>query len=117
MKTPALALLVTMTCFVENSHAQLQNVTVQLPTYHYFGVSTTVSVPDRGGLYMGGVNRSRWGRRGRATSAGGMSINATIIDHDAMDRALLAEAARRRPVVAAPKAPRDIVAQRWRATR
>jgi len=112
-----------MTCCIGNSHAQVQNITVQLPTYNVFGVSTTVSVPDRGSIYLGGVNRSRLGRRSRATSAGGVSINATIIDHNAMDRALLAEADRRRgarfdvrgrPVAVAPQPPTDIVGRRWR---
>ena len=35
--------------------------TVQLPTYSFFSVGTTVSVPDRGSVYMGGVNRSAMG--------------------------------------------------------
>ena len=30
---------------------------VQLPTFHYFTVNTTVSVPDRGSVYLGGVKR------------------------------------------------------------
>ncbi|MEM8943727.1 MAG: hypothetical protein AAGD11_00980 [Planctomycetota bacterium] len=86
------------------------NVTVQLPTFEQFGVSTTVVVPDRGTLSLGGVNSSGLGSRqfapgvpglgsraiGRASSSAGMSIRATIIDHDEIDRALLAEAARRR---------------------
>lgn len=86
------------------------NVTVQLPTFHQFGVSTTVVVPDRGSVYLGGVNRSSLGRTGfapgvpglgnrgigRNTAGAGLSISATIIDHDEIDRALLAEAARRR---------------------
>lgn len=85
--------------------------TVQLPTFHVFGTSTTVIVPDRGSVYLGGVNRSAQGRNslgvplatgfgnrgiGHASTAAGLSVSATIIDHDAIDRALLAEAARRR---------------------
>ena len=102
-----LALLCT-TDFIQQCKAQ--NVTVQLPTFEQFGVSTTVVVPDRGSLFLGGVNgSSRGGSRfgpgvpglgnrgmGRAIDAGGMSISATIIDHSEIDRALLAEAARRR---------------------
>ncbi len=89
---------------------QAQNVTVQLPTFEVTGVSTTVLVPDSGSLFLGGVNRSSLGSQsfgpgvpglgnrgfGRAIDAGGMSISATIIDHSEIDRALLAEAARRR---------------------
>ncbi len=89
---------------------EAQNVTVQLPTFEVTGVSTTVLVPDSGSLFLGGVNRSSLGSRsfgpgvpgqgnrgfGRAIDAGGMSIGATIIDHSEIDRALLAEAARRR---------------------
>lgn len=102
-----LALLCT-TDLIQQCKAQ--NVTVQLPTFEQFGVSTTVVVPDRGSLFLGGVNgSSRGGSRfgpglpglgnratGRAIDAGGMSISATIIDHSEIDRALLAEAARRR---------------------
>lgn len=86
------------------------NVTVQLPTFEQFGVSTTVIVPDNGSLYLGGVNGSSLGRNsfrpgvpglgrrgiGRSAAASGMAISATIIDHSEIDRALLAEAARRR---------------------
>ncbi len=88
--------------------------TVQLPTFHRFGTTTTVLVPDQGSVYLGGVSRSRQGQndfgiplsrglpgggnRGlsHASSAGGLSVGVTIIDHQEIDRALLAEAARRR---------------------
>lgn len=123
---------------VDDCEAQ---VAVQLPTFEQFSVSTTVVVPDRGSLYLGGVNRSNLGRSslgqsqfgrglpglgnrsfGRSSAASGLSISATIIDHDEIDRALLAEAARRRgarfdvfgrPVAEAPRMPRDRVGQRW----
>jgi hypothetical protein len=90
------------------SQAQvIQQQTVQLPTFHYFGVSTTVVVPDRGSIPLGGVSyggstRTRFDRVGPNYGYGqfsetlGLSMSATIIDHDEMDRALLAEAARRR---------------------
>jgi hypothetical protein len=81
--------------------------TVQLPTFHYFGVQTTVVVPDRGSIPLGGVTyggstRTRFDRVGPNYGYGqfsetlGMSVGATIIDHDEMDRAVLAEAARKR---------------------
>ena len=99
-----------------NSVASAQ-VTVQLPTFQVTGVSTTVIVPDRGTAYLGGVTHSAVGRNsygsplvhslpgvrqnlggrslGRSTIAGNLSINATIIDHAELDRAVLAEARRR----------------------
>jgi Flp pilus assembly secretin CpaC len=75
--------------------------TLQLPTFEYFTVNTTVSVPDGGTTYMGGVNRSSAGRTsggvpllgkvpfagrpfgnraiGRDMSAAGVSATARII--------------------------------------
>ena len=41
--------------------AQQNAVTVQLPTFSFFTVSTTVLVPDRGGAAMGGIGRSSLG--------------------------------------------------------
>ncbi len=41
--------------------AQQDMVTVQLPTFSMFTVSTTVLVPDRGGAYLGGVGRASAG--------------------------------------------------------
>ncbi|MBC8354217.1 MAG: hypothetical protein H8E66_19665 [Planctomycetes bacterium] len=91
---------------------------VQLPTFHSFSVSTTVSVPDRGAAYLGGVTRGAWSSSSRgvpglshvpglnrlfANRGIGSSVSsshayatATIIDHSEMDRALLSRAAARR---------------------
>ncbi|MCC7085236.1 MAG: hypothetical protein IT427_09540 [Pirellulales bacterium] len=82
-------------------------VAVQLPTFHYFSVDTTVLVPDRGAAYLGGVNYSSTGRtsRGlpglgrpfantaisRSTVGGGMWVSAYIHDLEAMDAALLGQ--------------------------
>lgn len=44
-----------------NLAAQQNAVTIQLPTYSSFSVSTSVLVPDRGGAALGGVNRSAMG--------------------------------------------------------
>ena len=86
--------------------------TVQLPTFRFFTVNTTVSVPDRGAAYLGGISRagdqsSTRGAgplRSRAISSGRsastVSVHATIIDHAELDRAVLAEAARRRGSIA-----------------
>ena len=88
-----------------------QNVpatTVQLPSFSVFTVQTSVSVPDGGGAYLGGLksgasSSSRYGigplrnrGLGSTRSASGMSVSATIIDHDEIDRAILAEAAAKR---------------------
>jgi hypothetical protein len=87
---------------------QLPATTVQLPSFSIFSVNTTVSVPDRGGAYLGGVNRARDGSTTRGFGplanrgiggdrlASGASVHATIIDHDEIDRAVLAAAAERR---------------------
>ena len=80
--------------------------TVQLPTFSFAGVSTTVLVPDRGAAYLGGINRASDGRSefgvpgmtfpgfqnrgiGQDRSATSFWVTATIHDFDAMDQALL----------------------------
>lgn len=82
---------------------------VQLPTYSNFGVNTTVSVPDRGSAYLGGVTRARTGRNefgtpllpfknrsiGSEYSTSGMRVSAYIHDFEAMDEYLLSQAAGR----------------------
>jgi hypothetical protein len=94
--------------FVEGAFGQQGATAVQLPTYSYFTVNTTVTVPDRGMAYLGGVNRaaSGWNQFGvpllpfrpfrnvgigREVSASGMWVTATIHDFDAMDRYLLSQ--------------------------
>jgi hypothetical protein len=88
----------------------LPATTVQLPTFSFFTVQTTVSVPDGGGISLGGidrgvdstVNRSSGLTRNRgigsSRTASGVSVSATIIDREEMDRAVLAEAAAKRGV-------------------
>ena len=82
--------------------------TVQLPTFQYFSVNTSVLVPDGGGASLGGINRaaSQSSTRGfgplrnrgfgSTTASSTMSVHATVIDLEEMDRAVLAEAAARR---------------------
>lgn len=92
--------------------------TVQLPTFESFSVSTSVLVPDRGALVLGGVNRSAYGSVergvpglgnlpyagrlfqnrawGRESSSSTAAVSAWIHDLSAMDEELLAEAAERR---------------------
>jgi hypothetical protein len=100
--------LLFLSLIASQANAQvIQRQTVQLPTFHYFGVQTTVVVPDRGSIPLGGVTyggstRTRFDRVGPNYGHGqfnetlGLSMSATIIDHDEMDRTLLSEAARKR---------------------
>jgi hypothetical protein len=81
--------------------------TVQLPTFSVFTVQTTVSVPDSGGALLGGINRGASGSTSRGLGplknralgssrvASGVSVSASIIDQDEIDRAVLAAAAKR----------------------
>ena len=92
--------------FAISSTALAQNApasAVQLPTFGYNTVNTTVSVPDRGGVYMGGIKRSSSGRTesgapllpfknrsiGNQTSATSFSVHTYIHDFEAMDEAAL----------------------------
>jgi hypothetical protein len=82
--------------------------TVQLPTFNFFTVNTSVLVPDGGDAALGGIGRSSSGRvsrgvpglpgrpfqniaTGNSTGAGNVSVSAQIHDLDAMDRALLGD--------------------------
>ncbi len=70
---------------------------VQLPSFHQFSYSGSVLVPDRGGAYLGGVNRSSsgslrrgWNRAaGRSVGNAGASVHANIIDLQELDREIL----------------------------
>ena len=85
-----------------------QQVTVQQPAVQTFGVGTSVSVPDRGRMYLGGVSsgrsaRSTYGPLRSGTSLGSeysgssMSVGVYIHDLRAMDEALLALGGGARP--------------------
>lgn len=79
---------------------------VQLPTYSYFGTGTVVSVPDRGSVYTGGVNRAASGINefgtpllpfrnrsiGSERSASSVWTSVYIHDFEAMDEYLLGQA-------------------------
>lgn len=77
-----------------------QNITIQQPQFSNVTVGTTVSVPDRGSILLGGVNTAadartmtgpfRSGSRlGSARSSTTMSAHVTIHDFQAMDEYLL----------------------------
>ena len=104
--------------------------TVQLPTFSFFTVQTTVSVPDSGGAFLGGMSRAYnssttrglpfWAKtpwlsplgdsRGIASgvAAGGVSVHATIIDREELDKAVLSAAAARH----VPPSETDLKAER-----
>lgn len=67
--------------------------TVQLPTFQRFSMTTSVLVPDQGGVYAGGSGRAaRSGSRrlgGSGVSAGGVTVTAFIHDFEALDAAVL----------------------------
>lgn len=81
--------------------ARTDGQVVQLPTFRTFSYSGSVLVPDSGTASLGGVGRSvsrsssssSFGPRGRnlggVNSLGGAGVSATIIDLEAMDRAIL----------------------------
>lgn len=75
-------------------------VTVQQPAVESIGVSTSVSVPDRGRIFMGGVNSATSSRQSNgplrtgtsreySLSASSITVGVTIIDIHAMDEAIL----------------------------
>lgn len=82
-----------------------QSAAVQLPTFSFFGVGTTVSVPDRGRTYLGGINRAAdgmsqfgaplmpFGNRafGSERSAANTSVSVYVHDFEAMDEYLLSQ--------------------------
>ncbi len=83
---------------------------VQLPSFSFYTVDTTVSVPDRGTASLGGVGRSSTGSTafgpglgppnrafGRSLSSSSVSVRASIHDFEALDRATLDRAGSRDP--------------------
>ena len=76
--------------------------TVQLPVVERFSISTTVSVPDRGSIFLGGVKRANSSRKsngvfrpgssiGLDRSFSGVSASVYIHDFESMDKFLLGE--------------------------
>jgi len=86
-----------------NNNAAIPGSNVQLPTFSYFGVATSVNVPDSGGALLGGVNRAGEGGKqfgplggqrsgGAQAQAGGVQVRAQIHDMAEMDAAVLSAA-------------------------
>ncbi len=107
-----------------------QDRAVQQPVVRQFGVGTSVSVPDRGRAYLGGVSRGatstkRFGgpfrsgtNTGREFSNSSVTTSVYIHDFDAMDAALLnaaQESAASRPKPTAQLNPRASTA--WESLR
>jgi hypothetical protein len=98
---------------VGSSSGQQPGSAVQLPTISSFGTNTTVTVPDRGSAYLGGINRAASGRNefgvpllkglplfrnrgiGMERSSASTNVSVYIHDFDAMDEYLLGQPARR----------------------
>ena len=89
-----------LTCLLLNAASLQAPVTIQQPDVRTTGVGTTVSVPDRGRVFLGGVHsaesfRQNYGpvpsgtTRGYGLSSGSMSASVYIIDLQAMDEAIL----------------------------
>lgn len=97
MRTITLALLLCLTF----SHSAFgQQVAVQQPVVGTTSVSTSVAVPDRGRILLGGVSSAQSGRSrygfvpfgssvGLSRSSNSLSVGVTIIDLREMDEAIL----------------------------
>ena len=99
-RTP-FATVIVLVCYAADA-ALAQNITLQQPVLRRFAVGTTVSVPDRGTAFIGGVGRAgdarnRYGPFRSGTSTGSFreqtstSARVWIHDFDAMDRWLLSQ--------------------------
>jgi hypothetical protein len=126
-RTWQIALSLLAGCFIPAGTVFAQApTTVQLPVIQVFSVDTTVSVPDGGGAFLGGINRAADSsvtrglplakgpltrNRGLSStrSASNMSVHATIIDHHELDQAVLAQAAALRSARAVD--PREVAIQ------
>ncbi|HEY4259017.1 MAG TPA: hypothetical protein VGM98_02605 [Schlesneria sp.] len=87
-------------CLLLNAASLQAQINVQQPVVRTTSVGTTVSVPDRGRVFLGGVNsaesfRQNYGpfpsgtTRGYGLSGGSISASVYIIDLQAMDEAIL----------------------------
>ncbi len=95
---PATVMILATTLGSRSALAQAAQAEIVVPQFNFFGVNTTVSVPDRGHSSLGGVNRAATGRNefwpsfGRgdfvSRSATGAGVTMHIIDFDEMERAM-----------------------------
>lgn len=93
-------ILVAATTLLGSSSILHAQITVQQPVVRSTSVGTTVSVPDRGSVLLGGVTSAEASRqsygplrtgtsRGYSLSASSVSASVRIIDLQAMDEAIL----------------------------
>ncbi|HEX7378454.1 MAG TPA: hypothetical protein VF278_15150 [Pirellulales bacterium] len=100
-----ISIVVVMSLCANDLASAQQPAVVQLPSVSTFGVNTSVSVPDRGSVSLGGVGRSSRGSNafgpgflpgnrsfGSSLTTSNTSVHATIHDFDALDRETLAKA-------------------------
>lgn len=78
-----LALIVFLVPIAFPNTASAQGFLLQSPVFTQFSVNTTVSVPDRGGVMMGGVGRAADGRKsfGFGPTPYGSSLGREISNH------------------------------------
>lgn len=105
MSPRLIPIIVSVSCLLwmgQPKHAFSQ-LTVQQPVFGVTGVTTTVSVPDRGRAHLGSISRARDSRSsfgpfrsgsniGLDREHTGMSVGVTIHDFEAMDHYLLNQA-------------------------
>jgi hypothetical protein len=120
-------------CLVNASAAFAQRMTVQEPSFEQFGLGTTVSVPDRGRVSLGGVSRGKASRStygfaplrsgsnvGLSSQTSSVGVGVHIHDLAEMDRQVLDAADKdRRPyddVSLSPAAERAYETLRTRST-
>lgn len=100
--------IVMLTIMATGSTAWSQNLTIQQPVIQTFSVNTTVSVPDRGGMSLGGVGRAGASRQsfgfsrpgtstGKFMEGTSTSVHVWIHDLREMDRMVLESAERQSP--------------------
>ena len=94
-------LLPVLTMTVLTAPAWAQGLAVQQPVVQSFSAATTISVPDGGTAFVGGIGRARQSRAsfgpvpfrggiGQEIARSSLSAGVTIHDFAAMDAALLA---------------------------
>lgn len=117
---------IAFTCAALMTRAASAQVTVQQPVVDRFSVGTTVSVPDRGRAYLGGVksagdSRAQYGfgplrgsNVGQFRSASSSSVSVYIHDFDEMDRQLLSQGRSGGAPLPAVNGYRDLMARNQR---
>ncbi len=99
-----LSLLGFAACMIQmNSVHRCHGQIVQMPGMGTFNISTSVAVPDRGTMSLGGnygaatQSASGFGNRGIGGAQGmsGASVSATVIDLDELDRMLRSQTAQK----------------------